>query len=101
VLIALGGFLAFVNALLLGWGANVWGGGALLTGLVFAAVVVPVFAFRHYVRDGGKFPDSMYTPTDATGAVPATAAPAAPASGPTWHWPVACFTVIIGHLLAG
>src|SRR4051812_41454615 len=48
-LIAVGGVLAFVNALLLGWGANVWGQGALLTGLVFAALVVPVFAYRHYV----------------------------------------------------
>ncbi|MDT7672742.1 MAG: hypothetical protein QOD82_644, partial [Pseudonocardiales bacterium] len=39
-------------------------GGALLTGLVFAALVIPVFAFRHYVRDGGKFPDSLYATGD-------------------------------------
>jgi amino acid transporter len=66
VLIAAGGVLAFVNALLLGWGANVWGQGALLTGLVFAALIVPVFAFRHYVRDRGVFPASMYTEADGT-----------------------------------
>ncbi|GAA5167205.1 APC family permease [Pseudonocardia eucalypti] len=59
VLIGVGGVLAFFNALLLGWGANVWGGGALLTGLVFAALVIPVFAYRHYLRDGGQFPASM------------------------------------------
>ena len=57
-LIAAGTVLAFVNALLLGWGANVWGKGALLTGLVFAALILPVFAFRHYVRDKGRFPAS-------------------------------------------
>jgi amino acid transporter len=59
-LIAAGAVLAFVNALLLGWGANVWGQGALLTGLVAAAVILPVFAYRHFVQDGGRFPDAMY-----------------------------------------
>lgn len=60
VLIGAGGVLAFVNALLLGWGANVWGPGALWSGLIFAAIVIPVFLFRHYVRDKGVFPDSMW-----------------------------------------
>lgn len=56
VLLGAGGVLAFVNALLLGWGAAVWGGGALWSGLVAAALIVPVFAWRHYVRDHGRFP---------------------------------------------
>lgn len=60
VLIALGTVLAFVNALLLGWGAAVWGGGALIFGLVGAAIIVPVFAYRHYVQDRGVFPQSIY-----------------------------------------
>jgi len=60
VLIGAGAVLAFVNALILGWGANVWGDGALLTGVVFAALIVPVFCFRHYVQDKGVFPASMY-----------------------------------------
>jgi amino acid transporter len=59
-LIAAGGVLAFFNALLLGWGAAVWGPGALWTGLVGAALIVPVFAYRHYVQDKGRFPPSMY-----------------------------------------
>jgi amino acid transporter len=59
-LIAAGAVLAFVNALLLGWGANVWGQGALLTGLVAAALILPVFAYRHFVQDRGRFPDGMY-----------------------------------------
>jgi hypothetical protein len=28
----------------------------LLVGAVFAALVIPVFAYRHYVQDGGRFP---------------------------------------------
>ena len=53
--------LAFVNILFLGAGAKVWGySGALLSGLVFAALIVPVFWFRHYLQDGGKFPKEAY-----------------------------------------
>lgn len=49
--------LAFVNALFLGAGAKVWGySNALWVGFIFAALILPVFAFRHYVRDGGRFP---------------------------------------------
>ena len=99
-LIAVGGVLGFVNALLLGWGANVWGGGALLTGLVFAALVIPVFAFRHYVREGGKFPASMYAP-DASGALPATAATRRAGVRPYLALAGGVLAVIIGHLLAG
>ena len=29
---------------------------ALWVGLVFAALIIPVFDFRHYIQDGGKFP---------------------------------------------
>ncbi|MBC3190394.1 APC family permease [Pseudonocardia sp. C8] len=59
-LLALGTVLAFVNALLLGWGASVWGAGALVFGLVGAAIILPVFAYRHFVQDRGVFPDTMY-----------------------------------------
>lgn len=59
VLIGAGALLGFVNALLLGWGANVWGKGALLTGLIFAALIIPIFAYRHFVQDKGQFPASM------------------------------------------
>jgi amino acid permease-like protein len=72
VLIGAGAVLAFVNALLLGWGANVWGQGALVTGLVFAALVIPVFAYRHYVQDKGRFPESMYDDTTPDMAVEVT-----------------------------
>jgi amino acid transporter len=56
-LIGLNTILAFVNVLFLGAGAKVWGySNALWVGFAFAALILPVFAFRHYVRDGGKFP---------------------------------------------
>ncbi|HEY0576834.1 MAG TPA: APC family permease [Pseudonocardia sp.] len=100
VLIAVGGVLAFVNALLLGWGANVWGGGALLTGLVFAALVIPVFAFRHYLRDGGQFPASMYSEADTAGGAPATAATRRAGVRPYLVLAGGVLTVIVGHLLS-
>lgn len=56
-LIGLNTVLAFVNALFLGAGAKVWGyENALWSGIIFAALILPVFWFRHYVQDGGKFP---------------------------------------------
>jgi amino acid transporter len=59
VLIALGTALAFFNAFLLGAGANVYGSGTLVTGLLAAAIVLPIFAWRHYVSDRGVFPAHM------------------------------------------
>ena len=57
LLIGVNTVLAFVNALFLGAGAKVWGyENALWSGLVFAALIVPVFMYRHYLQDGGKFP---------------------------------------------
>ncbi|CAK0845558.1 unnamed protein product [Prorocentrum cordatum] len=49
--------LAFVNAAIMGAGAKVWGYPyALWLGLAFAALIIPVFAYRHYYEDGGQFP---------------------------------------------
>jgi amino acid transporter len=60
-LIGVNTVLAFVNALFLGAGAKVWGyENALWAGLAFAALILPVFWFRHYVQDGGKFPKEAY-----------------------------------------
>ena len=57
LLIAFNTLLAFVNALFLGAGAKVWGyENALRNGAIFAALIIPVFLYRHYVQDGGKFP---------------------------------------------
>ena len=59
ILIAIGGVLAYVNAALMGAGADVWGAHTLWTGLIFAALIIPVFLFRHYVQDKGVFPKDM------------------------------------------
>lgn len=57
VLIGINTMLAFVNALFLGAGAKVWGySSALWVGMVFAALIIPVFFYRHYIQDGGQFP---------------------------------------------
>lgn len=56
-LIGLNTVLAFVNALFLGAGAKVWGySNALWVGFIFAALILPVFAYRHYFQDRGRFP---------------------------------------------
>ncbi len=60
-LIGFNTLLAFVNALILGAGAKVWGyENALWSGLIFASFIIPVFWYRHYLQDGGKFPKETY-----------------------------------------
>jgi amino acid transporter len=58
-LLGLGTALAFVNAALLGMGADVWGKGTLATGAVVIALILPVFVWRHYIVDKGHFPEAM------------------------------------------
>ena len=60
-LIGFNTLLAFVNALILGAGAKVWGyENALWSGRIFASFIIPVFWYRHYLQDGGKFPKETY-----------------------------------------
>jgi amino acid transporter len=56
-LLALATIFSFINIIFMGAGADVWGEGTLRNGLFAAALILPVFLFRHYVQDGGKFPD--------------------------------------------
>ncbi len=64
-ILALGAIFAFLNAFLMGAGAAVWdldpekGIDPLWGGLIAAALIIPVFWYRHYVQDGGKFPPQM------------------------------------------
>ena len=68
VLIGINTVLAFVNLLFLGAGAKVWGySNALWAGLIFAALIIPVFAYRHYVQDGGQFPKEAMAEMGLTG----------------------------------
>jgi amino acid transporter len=54
-----GAVLAFVNVFLLGAGAKVYGDATLATGVIAAALIIPVFLYRHYVTDKGEFPAQM------------------------------------------
>lgn len=58
-LIAAGGLLSFVNVIFMGAGAKTWNSMALWAGLIAAALILPVFCFRHYVQDKGRFPEHM------------------------------------------
>jgi amino acid transporter len=58
-LLGAGAALAFVNAFLLGAGSRVYGEKTLATGIIAAALIVPVFLYRHYVTDKGEFPVRM------------------------------------------
>jgi len=58
-LLAAGAVLGFVNLVFVGAGADVWGPGTLRNGLIAAGLILPVFLFRHYVQDGGVFPERV------------------------------------------
>jgi amino acid transporter len=58
-LIVLGTLFSFVNLALMGMGADTWGTGTLVSGLCFAALIIPVFMYRHYIVDKGHFPEAM------------------------------------------
>ncbi len=60
IVLVLGGVFAFVNVVFMGAGAKVWNPVALWAGLITAALILPVFLFRHYVQDGGKFPHETF-----------------------------------------
>ena len=59
ILLVLGDVFAFVNAVFMGAGAKVWNPMALWAGLIAAALIIPVFFFRHYIQDKGEFPAHM------------------------------------------
>jgi amino acid transporter len=58
-IIAAGAVLSFVNVAFMGMGADSSGAGTLRSGLIFAALIVPVFVYRHYIQDKGRFPAGM------------------------------------------
>ncbi len=57
--LAAGAVLSFMNLAFMGFGADVYGAGTLKTGLIFAALIIPVFIYRHYIQDKGTFPREM------------------------------------------
>ncbi|WP_290979540.1 APC family permease [Hyphomicrobium sp.] len=58
-LLAIGAALGFFDMFLIGMGANSYGAGVLKAGLITVFLAVPVFWYRHYVTDKGKFPAAL------------------------------------------
>jgi len=58
-LLSMGSILGFVNLFLMGMGADTWGSGTLVIGLACAALIIPIFVYRHYIQDKGQFPAAM------------------------------------------
>jgi len=59
MLLGAGTVLSFVNLALMGVGSDMLGKGTLYTGLTCVALIVPVFLWRHYITDKGRFPEDM------------------------------------------
>ncbi len=77
LLLTIGAVLGFVNLFLMGMGANIWGEGTLSAGIIVAALIIPVFLFRHYVQDKGKFPAQLEEDMRPVGADEETVKPRA------------------------
>ena len=50
-------------------GADVSGAGTLRSGLIFAGLILPVFVYRHYIQDNGKFPAALLEELGLAGAI--------------------------------
>ena len=72
-LLAAGVVLSFVNAFLLGAGADVWGAGTLTAGIIAIALIMPVFVYRHFIQDKGVFPPNMLADLSPDGKAPGRA----------------------------
>jgi amino acid transporter len=72
-ILAIGSIFAFFNAVFMGAGAKVWNPMALWAGFIAAFLIVPVFCFRHYIQDKGKFPEKMLEDLQVPGASLSTA----------------------------
>jgi len=63
-ILAVGACLSFVNLAFMGLGANVYGAGTLGIALLFCSLIIPVFIYRHYIQDKGRFPSVMAADLD-------------------------------------
>jgi amino acid transporter len=68
--LAAGTILSFANLAFMGFGADVYGTGTLFIGLIFAALIIPVFLYRHFVKDNGVFPPDMATDLEMADGTP-------------------------------
>jgi amino acid transporter len=97
-LIAAGAVLGFFDMFLIGVGANSYGNGVLVGGFIVVFAIIPIFAYRHYVVDKGKFPPNFSADIQPGGPVTTVAFKAG-------IWPYvavagAAAAVIFGNLIA-
>ena len=72
-LIAAAAVLGFGNMFLIGIGAQAYGNGVLVGGFLVVFLIIPIFVFRHYIRDKGKFPANFSADIQPGGPVTAVA----------------------------
>ncbi|AOK50493.1 amino acid permease [Burkholderia sp. MSMB617WGS] len=58
-LLVLGSICGYANLVYVGAGADLQGAGTLRNGLIAMLLIVPVFVYRHYWQDRGRFPTQM------------------------------------------
>jgi len=58
-LLGAGAVCGFFDMFLIGMGANAYGPGVLLWGFIIVFAIIPIFIFRHYIMDKGKFPSDF------------------------------------------
>lgn len=95
-LLWVGGLCGYLNLLIMGWGADFWGERALLVSLIITAGVIPVFFFRHYITDRGKFPTWMQADLEDNGQLIRKRAGLLPYLALI----AGALTIYVGHLLA-
>jgi amino acid transporter len=63
-ILVVGACLSFVNLAFMGFGTDVYGAGTLGIALLFCSLIIPVFIYRHYIQDKGRFPSEMAADLD-------------------------------------
>jgi amino acid transporter len=58
-LLAVGAACGFLDMFLIGVGSNSYGAGVLSGGFIVIFLSVPIFLYRHYITDKGKFPSDF------------------------------------------
>lgn len=65
-LLVLGSICGYANLVYVGAGADLQGAGTLRNGLIAMLLIVPVFVYRHYWQDRGRFPAQMQRDMELT-----------------------------------
>lgn len=98
-LLASGIVLAYANLFIIGMGSDIWGRGTLLSGLVLSSFILPVFFWRHYIVDKGRFPAAMYADMNPSSGGKANPRPRAGLL-PYIALAGGAFAIALGHIIA-